>query len=180
MSDPYLGEIRMFAGNFAPDLWTFCDGQTLYIDQNQALFSLIQTTYGGDGVTTFKLPDLRGRVPIHRGKGPGLSDRPIGSNGGEETVTLTPDELAAHSHPLMATGVLGTAPNPEGQVLAQTRNVDLYYDDTPAVAMATSSVTSEGSSQPQAHDNIMPFQCVSFIISLAGLYPPRATDESGR
>ena len=167
--DPFIGEIRMFGASFAPQGWALCDGQTLAVSQYGALFRLIGTTYGGDGVTTFNLPDLRSRLPLHQGQGPGLSPRALGENGGAETVTLTSQQLAGHTHALSARSILGTAANPEGQVLAQTRNVDLYMDDVPVVPMATSAVSVQGNSQP--HDNLMPFLCVNFIIALDGIYP---------
>lgn len=171
MSEPFVGEIRMFAGNFAPRGWAFCDGQLLAVSQNDALFSLLGTIYGGDGRTTFGLPDLRGRIPIHAGTGPGLSPRRLGSKGGEEAVTLTVNQLPSHTHPLQASADSATGPNPATSVLAETLTDRVYRDDTQDVNMAPSSITSVGGSQ--AHTNIMPFLCVHFIIALFGIYPSR-------
>ena len=146
MSEPFVGEIRMFAGNFAPRGWAFCDGQLLAVSQNDALFSLLGTIYGGDGRTTFGLPDLRGRIPIHMGHGPGLSERRLGAKGGEEKVTLTVNQLPSHG-------------------------ADSYINDTPIQSMASSSVTHTGGSR--SHTNLMPFLCIHFIIALVGIYPSR-------
>ena len=169
MSNPFVGEIRLFAGNFAPSGWALCDGELLSIAENAVLFSLLGTTYGGDGQTTFALPDLRGRLPIHRGSGPGLSSRTIGENGGAETVTLTVNQLPAHTHPMMAASSLSSDPNPQSKVLAESRGMDVYLDDVPSTSMAASAVAAVGGSQP--HDNTMPFLCVNFIISLFGIFP---------
>jgi microcystin-dependent protein len=169
MSDPFIGEIRIFAGNFAPNGWAFCDGQLLAISQYDALFSLLGTTYGGDGQSTFGLPDLRGRVPIHMGTGPGLSPHQMGSMGGSEQVTLTVNQLPSHSHTFSGTDSQATTPNPGGNVLAKSTGMDLYFDDAPTAALASTSLSSTGGSQP--HPNLMPFQCVNFIIALFGIYP---------
>ena len=171
MSDPFIGEIRMFAGNFAPRGWAFCDGQLLAVSQNDALFSLFGTTYGGDGRTTFGLPDLRGRIPIHAGTGPGLSSRVLGNRGGQEAVTLTPNQLPAHTHALQAARQPATDALPEGKVTART-DVDIYVErEPPATSMNESAITRAGGSQ--AHPNLLPFQCVYFIVALVGIYPPR-------
>ncbi|TMA94318.1 MAG: phage tail protein [Deltaproteobacteria bacterium] len=164
MSSPFVGEIRMFAGNFAPQGWMFCEGQLLAIAENDTLFNLIGTTYGGDGQTTFALPDLRGRLPVHTGQG-----HVIGELAGTEEVTLTAAQLPVHTHPLMAAPGVAVDPNPLGKVPAQTRATDLYVADPPDVTLAASAVSSRGSSQP--HGNVMPFLCVSFIISLFGVFP---------
>ncbi|MBN1668459.1 MAG: phage tail protein [Anaerolineales bacterium] len=169
MSEPFVGEIKMFAGNFAPNGWAFCDGQLLAVSQNDALFSLLGTIYGGDGQTTFGLPDLRGRVPIHMGTGPGLSQRSIGTKAGSEQVTLNVNQLPSHSHAFSGTDSLATSPNPAGNVLAKSTGVDLYFADAPSVALANTALSSTGGSQ--AHTNLMPFQCVNFIIALFGIYP---------
>jgi microcystin-dependent protein len=172
MSEPFVGEIRMFAGNFAPRGWALCDGQLLAVSQNDALFSLLGTIYGGDGRTTFGLPDLRGRVPIHQGTGPGLSPRPLGAKAGAEDVTLTTNQLPSHSHPIQATRNLGTAAEPTNRVLARSTSLDRYIGVTnPTAAMNASSVTSVGGSR--SHTNLMPFLCINFIISLFGIYPSR-------
>jgi microcystin-dependent protein len=167
MAQPYVGEIRMFAGNFAPAGWMFCAGQLLPISENETLFQLIGTTYGGNGQSTFGLPDLRGRIPIHQGNGFILAE-----TGGAEEVTLTVPQIAAHGHPLVASAGLASNANPKGQVLAQskTANVDLYLEDVPTVTMAATAISPVGGSQP--HNNCQPFLCVSFIISLFGIFPP--------
>ena len=166
MAQPYVGEIRMFAGNFAPAGWMFCEGQLLPISEYETLFQLIGTTYGGDGQSTFALPDLRGRVPVHMGNGFILAE-----TGGAEEITLTVNQIAAHAHPFLATSALGSAPSPSGNVVAQTRvaNVDLYLEDTPTVNMSPSAVSAVGGSQP--HTNFQPYLCVDFIISLFGIFP---------
>ena len=171
MGTPFIGEIRLFAGNFAPAGWAFCAGQLLPISENDALFSLIGTTYGGDGQSTFALPDLRGRVPIHFGFGPGLSNRVIGQSGGVEEVTLTTAQIPAHSHPLQANRGLATLPGPGGAVLAQSRQagIDLYLEDDPSVTMAPQSITAVGGSQP--HENMQPWMGMNYIISLFGIFP---------
>lgn len=172
MSEPFVGEIRMFAGNFAPRGWAFCDGQLLAVSQNDALFSLLGTIYGGDGRTTFGLPDLRGRIPIHAGHGPGLSERRLGSKGGAEKVTLTVNQLPSHTHPAQASGDTATNPNPQGEVLSETVTDRVYRSDLPPDTNLTQdSITSVGGDQ--SHTNLMPFLCVHFIIALVGIYPSR-------
>lgn len=166
MAQPYVGEIRMFAGNFAPAGWMFCEGQLLPISENETLFQLIGTTYGGDGQSTFALPDLRGRLPIHQGNGFILAE-----NGGAEEITLTINQISSHSHPLLANSALGSLASPSNAVLAQSRTagLDLYLEDTPSVSMAASAISLVGGSQP--HTNFQPYLCVSFIISLFGIFP---------
>jgi microcystin-dependent protein len=164
MAQPYVGEIRMFAGNFAPAGWMFCEGQLLPISENETLFNLIGTTYGGDGQSTFGLPDLRGRLPIHQGNGFILAE-----TGGAEEITLTASQIPAHTHPLLATARPGTSANVQGNLTADSPNVALYLEDTPSVNMAASAVTSVGGSQP--HTNFQPYLCVDFIISLFGIFP---------
>ena len=166
MAQPYIGEIRMFAGNFAPSGWMFCDGALLAIAENDVLFNLIGTTYGGDGQTTFALPDLRGRIPLHQGNGVILAE-----TGGAEEVTLTVNQIPAHTHPLLASADLASSPDPAGNVLTQSRTagVDLYLEDTPNTTLAANSVGPVGGSQP--HTNLQPFLCINFIISLFGIYP---------
>jgi len=171
MSEPFVGEIRMFAGNFAPRGWAFCDGQLLAVSQNDALFSLLGTIYGGDGRTTFGLPDLRGRLPIHAGHGPGLSERRLGAKGGAEKVTLTVNQLPSHGHPLHASTDLAQSPDPNDNVTAQSTLVDLYVIEPQSVNMASSSITNVGGSR--SHTNLMPFLCIHFIIALFGIYPSR-------
>ncbi len=171
MSEPFVGEIRMFAGNFAPRGWAFCDGQLLAVSQNDALFSLLGTIYGGDGRTTFGLPDLRGRIPIHAGTGPGLSPRRLGAKAGSEEETLTVNQLPSHPHVLQATTAAGVDNNPQGKMFAESPSVDWYFETDPSLNMATSAISSVGGSQ--SHLNLMPFLCVNFIIALFGIYPSR-------
>jgi microcystin-dependent protein len=164
MSQPYVGEIRMFGGNFAPAGWMFCEGQLLPISEYETLFNLIGTTYGGDGQSTFALPDLRGRVPIHMGNGFTLAE-----NGGVEQVTLTSSQMPAHSHPLLACTALGSSSDPTNAVISQTTGYSIYKATAGTVAMAPSMIGSDGGSQP--HSNFQPYLCVSFIISLFGVFP---------
>lgn len=164
----------MFAGSFAPRGWAFCDGQLLAVSQNDALFSLLGTIYGGDGRTTFGIPDLRGRIPIHAGHGPGLSERRLGAKGGEEQVTLTVDQLPSHSHPMTATTGAATGRDPLGpqaELAPATAGGDGYARQFQAVPMSPAAVGNTGGSQ--SHTNLMPFLCVHFIIALFGIYPSR-------
>ena len=171
MSDPFIGEVRMFAGNFAPLGWAFCSGQLLAISQNDALFALLGTTYGGDGVTTFALPDLRGRVPIHQGTGPGLSNHVIGELGGAETVTLASNQLPTHSHSQPASTDAATpAAGPTGAP-ASSATTSFYGTATPAINMSPSAVGAAGSGQ--SHSNMAPFTALSYIIALFGIFPSR-------
>ena len=171
MSEPFIAEIRMFAGNFAPRGWAYCDGQILPIDQHQALFSLLGTTYGGDGRTTFGLPDLRGRVPLHPGQGPGLSDRPLGQQGGNETVVLDESQLPSHTHDVNtpSNSGRGDSPDPTGKYPAYSwlNNWSNTADGT--TGHANVAPTGQGA----AHNNQQPYQAVTFIISLEGLFPSR-------
>ncbi len=169
--DRFIGEIRMFGGNFAPNGWALCHGQLMAISENDALFNLIGTTYGGDGQTTFALPDLRGRVPIHQGQGPGLSRRVMGESLGSESVTLTPAQLPAHAHPIAATGT-ATLSSPNGTRYGDTGANGTYVDTATNAQFAAQASASAGGSQP--HDNMMPFQCVNFIIALEGIFPPQS------
>ncbi len=164
MAQPYVGEIRMFAGNFAPAGWMFCDGSLLPISEYETLFNLIGTTYGGDGQSTFALPDLRGRLPIHQGDGFTLAE-----TGGAESITLTVNQIAAHSHALRATTNPGNQANPGGNVTAQNTLVQLYVEDVPTVNMGANAIGTTGGSQP--HNNFQPYLCISFIISLFGIFP---------
>jgi microcystin-dependent protein len=164
MAQPYVGEIRMFAGNFAPVGWMFCEGQLLPISENETLFQLIGTTYGGDGESTFALPDLRGRIPIHQGNGFILAE-----TGGAEEITLTVNQIPAHSHPLLATTTVATDINATGRVPAQTLTFDFYQSSPPTAPMAPQSISSVGGSQP--HTNFQPYLCIDFIISLFGIFP---------
>ena len=169
MSTPYVGEIRMFGGNFAPQGWLLCDGSLLPISEYETLFSLIGTTYGGDGMSTFALPDLRGRIPAHMGIGPGLSPYTIGEALGSETVTLTNQQIPSHTHAMSASTNVGGRTSPSNNVLARSTNADIYSGDAPSGAMAGTAVSTVGGSQP--HGNLMPTLCVNFIISIYGIYP---------
>jgi microcystin-dependent protein len=164
MSQPFVGEIRIFAGNFAPAGWAFCEGQTLQIAQNNTLFTLVGTTYGGNGTTNFRLPDLRGRIPIHRS-----GSHPIGESAGVEAVTLTVQQTPAHTHPAEALTVLGTSTNPANDLVARQTTPDVYTAQNPLVAMSPTLISPVGGSQP--HTNVQPFLCVNFIISLFGAFP---------
>jgi len=164
MAQPYVGEIRMFAGNFAPAGWMFCEGQLLPISENETLFQLIGTTYRGDGESTFALPDLRGRIPIHQGNGFILAE-----TGGAEEITLTVQQIPAHSHPLLASTNTAQQTQPTGQVLANSATATMYIEDNPSVALNPKTVGSVGGSQP--HTNFQPYLCVDFIISLFGIFP---------
>jgi microcystin-dependent protein len=168
MGTPYVGEIRMFAGNFAPVGWAFCQGQTLAISENDVLFNLIGTTYGGDGQTTFNLPDLQSRVPIHMGTGGG-SSFVIGESGGVETVTLTTSQIPAHSHPPLCNNGNGQPGSPSGNDWAVLNTNPPYANVAPTNNMAPTAIGSSGGSQP--HDNMVPFLCINFIISLFGVFP---------
>ncbi|MBL8045417.1 MAG: phage tail protein [Anaerolineales bacterium] len=164
MAQPYVGEIRMFAGNFAPAGWMFCEGQLLPISENETLFQLIGTTYGGDGQSTFALPDLRGRLPLHQGNGYILAE-----TGGVEEVTLTVSQIPAHSHPMLASTGPGTANAPQGHLTGEQSTLNLYIEDIPTSPLAAQAIASVGGSQP--HTNFQPYLCVSFIISLFGIFP---------
>jgi microcystin-dependent protein len=169
MSNPYMGEIRMWGGTYAPVNWAFCDGQTLAISQNEALYSLVGTIYGGDGVTTFNLPDLRGRVPIHWGQGVGLSSYAIGQVAGSEQVTLTTNQLPQHQHALNASTTVASSGHAQNNVLAQTSVLSLYNAAPAAVGLSPSAIAPAGSSVP--HENRQPSLAITFIIALAGIYP---------
>ena len=170
MANPYVGEIRMFAGNFPPQGWLFCDGSLLPISQFEVLFTLIGSTYGGDGQQTFGLPDLRGRVPIHQGQGAGLSNRTIGSPGGVEMVTLNLPQIPNHAHALQAsTDSASPASAPVGSLVANAGTTNIYAGVAPSNNMSTTAVGAAGGSQP--HNNLAPYQCVSYIISLFGIFP---------
>ena len=170
MSESFVGEIRMFAGNFAPRGFAYCDGQLLAVSQNDALFSLFGTIYGGDGRTTFGLPDLRGRVPIHYGNGPGLNNRNIGAKGGAENVTLIASQAAAHNHSLSASTVAAADTSPAGNVTATSGSSNIYGSAI-GTAMNPGAIGNTGGSQ--FHPNLMPTQCIHFIVALFGVYPSR-------
>ena len=166
MAQPYVGEIRMFAGNFFPAGWFFCEGQLLPISEYETLFNLIGTTYGGDGQSTFALPDLRGRIPLHQGNSFTLAE-----TGGVEQITLTVNQIPAHNHPLLATNNFGASTSPQNKVpaAASVANVDAYGTDEPTSPVSPNSVSATGGSQP--HNNFQPYLCVDFIISLFGIFP---------
>lgn len=165
----------MFGGSFAPSGWAFCDGTLLPISESEVLFQLIGTTFGGDGQQTFALPDLRGRVPIHQGAGSGLSTRVIGETGGQESVTLTAQQIPGHSHVIQASGSAGTANTPAGNVVANGSSTSINVYRNPAdtatsqVALHGTTVASVGGNQP--HENVQPTVAVSYIISLFGIFP---------
>jgi microcystin-dependent protein len=170
MAQPYVGEIRMFAGNFAPNGWMFCEGQTLPISENDVLYQLIGTTYGGDGESTFNLPNLASRVPIHMGTGPDGTTYQLGEMAGTEQETLTVQQITNHTHPLTASGDPGSDPNPAGKVLATTGGgIKLYYEGAVDGNMNAQAITPAGGSQP--HENTQPFLAINFIISLFGVFP---------
>lgn len=164
MSQPYVGEIRMFAGNFAPAGWMFCEGQLLPISEYETLFVLITTTYGGDGETTFGLPDLRGRVPVHQS-----SNIPLASMFGTETETLITSQIPAHSHAFLVYDATANSPNPGNNQLGLSTQAELFYGDNPGTMMNAGAISPIGGSQP--HENMMPFLCISFIISMFGIFP---------
>src|SRR5438105_4410823 len=164
MAQPYVGEIRIFAGNFAPAGWMFCEGQLLPISEYETLFNLIGTTYGGDGQSTFALPDLRGRVPLHFGNGFTLAE-----TGGVETITLTVSQIPAHSHAFLCSADTAGGVNPGGALIGQSDSTNLLRANAGNTNLSPSAITSVGGSQP--HNNFQPYLCVDFIISLFGIFP---------
>ena len=168
MSDPYLGEIRMFAGTFAPMNWNFCNGALLSIGSNQALFSLLGTYYGGDGRSTFGLPDLCARIPVDQGQGPGTSNYYMGQKGGFEQVSLSTPNLPSHTHQLQGSTTAAAATNPTGNVTATAPN---YMTQSPDATMAPECIEETGGSA--AHYNMQPYLVINFIICLNGIYPSR-------
>jgi microcystin-dependent protein len=170
MSTMYIGEIRMFGGTFAPLGWMSCEGQVLPIAQYSALFNLIGTTYGGDGSQTFSLPDLRGRIPLHQGQGPGRTARVLGEVSGSETVTLAAGHIPQHNHALVAVSASpGHIAEPSGAYVAADRDFAAFDTQPASISMASDTVTQAGGSQP--HDNMPPYACVTFIIAVEGIYP---------
>ena len=170
MAEPFIGEIRLFGFNFAPRGWAMCNGQLLAISQNTALFSLLGTNYGGDGVRTFALPDLRSRVAIHEGQGSGLSPYTIGEAGGAETVTLTVGQMPSHAHYLKVSGAAATSTTPSGNVLARA-TANVYGANSDGSKMHAGTIPVTGGSQP--HTNVQPFLAVNFCIALQGIFPSR-------
>ena len=173
MGEPFIGEIRMFGGSFAPAGWAFCNGQLMPISENDAMFVLIGTTYGGDGEETFAMPDLQSRIPIHQGTGPDGITYQIGEKAGVEAVTLTTNQIPVHNHALLASTAAGSQNNPSNQVLAASPSVKMFIQDTPDSTLnVANSVTPVGGSQP--HENLQPYLCISFIISLFGVFPTQS------
>jgi microcystin-dependent protein len=164
MAQPFVGEVRMFAGNFAPAGWLFCDGQLLPISENETLFQLIGTTYGGDGESTFALPDLRGRVPVHQGNGFVLAE-----TGGAEDVSLTVQQIPAHGHAAVGAAVTGDQTSANAALPANSVTITPYLNTPPDSAFNAGAIGPTGGSQP--HTNMQPFLCVDFIISLFGIFP---------
>jgi microcystin-dependent protein len=164
MAQPYVGELRMFAGNFAPAGWMFCNGQLLPISENETLFQLIGTTYGGDGQSTFALPNIQSRVPIHQGNGFILAEQ-----GGAEEITLTTQQMPSHSHPFLASAVTGTVTSAASALPANSQNITPYINQAPGNPFNAQEISPVGGSQP--HTNLQPFLCINFIISLFGIFP---------
>jgi len=171
MSQPFIGEIRMFGGNFAPAGWALCDGQALAISENEALFALIGTTYGGDGLSTFNLPDLRGRGPVHQGTLNGGSTYTLGEMAGVESVTLAVNQIPAHTHSAQGNSVGASSPSPAGGVWAAGAVVAAAPGASANTTMNPNAVGQAGGSQP--HDNMVPFLVINFIIALFGIFPPQ-------
>jgi microcystin-dependent protein len=169
MGQPYVGEIRMVGFNFAPAGWAHCDGALLPISENETLFQLLGTTYGGDGQSTFGLPDLRGRVPLHKGTGAGGSYQ-LAEQGGVESVTLTTQQMPVHNHAFLASTSGGADPNPQNQTIGSPPTLTMFIEDTPVTAMHAQSVGPVGGSQP--HTNLQPLLVITFIIALFGIFPP--------
>jgi microcystin-dependent protein len=171
MAQPYVGEIRMFASSFAPAGWEFCNGQILPISENETLFQLIGTMYGGDGQETFALPDMRGRVPIHRGTGSSGTPYQISERAGVEEVTLTVQQIPVHTHAMIGNNFTGSSGNPTNSFFAKATSNTPYSDDTSigTVSLNPGTITPTGGSQP--HTNLQPYACINFIISLYGLFP---------
>lgn len=167
--EPFIGQIIMFGGNFAPRNWAFCDGQLIAISSNPALFSLLGTTYGGNGETTFGLPDLRGRVPIHAGQGPGLPNFPLGSKGGEIEHMLVANEIPAHNHLIRASNAEGNTNLPTNAVLAKSGTGRFGQASNPTHDLAANALANTGGNQP--HNNLQPYTTVNFIIALTGVFP---------
>ena len=169
MGQPYVGEIKMFGGDFAPNGWLFCQGQLLAIADYNTLFQSIGTTYGGDGQSTFALPNLSGRVPVHQGNGPGLTNRVIGELGGTEAVTLTSQQIPQHTHAAVVSSSAGSTSVPSSSVTLGIADIDLHIIESPSVNMNTATIGNTGGSQP--HNNLQPTLAINFIISLFGIFP---------
>jgi microcystin-dependent protein len=170
MGEPYVGEIRIFAGSFAPAGWAFCAGQLMPISQNDTLFNLIGTTYGGDGQETFGIPDLQGRVPVHQGQGPGISQNyQMGEKDGVESVTITANSMPLHNHAFMASTAVGNSTLPTGNIPGQSAQTTFYALGSPITNMFATAISQVGGNQP--HENMQPYLVLSFIISLFGVFP---------
>jgi microcystin-dependent protein len=174
MADPFVAEIRIFGFNFAPTGWATCDGQLLPISQNTALFSLLGTTYGGNGKSNFALPNLQGSAPMHPGQGPGLSLHDLGESGGSDFVTLIISEMPTHTHTLMATPSPSESPDPTGNSIGRGVGINPYQTNTNAniVSMSPNALAPAGGSLP--HNNLMPYLTLTFCIALQGVFPPRS------
>lgn len=172
MSEPFIAEVRIFAGNFAPRGWAFCNGQLLPISQNTALFSLIGTTYGGDGRTTTALPNLQGRAVMHPGNGPGLTSRRLGETGGVETVTITEAQMASHNHSVQATNSTANSTSPANALFGRSSEGESLYQNPVSSALVDGPLT-ENRGGGQAHNNMQPHLVVNYIIALVGIYPSR-------
>jgi microcystin-dependent protein len=172
MSEPFIGEVKIWAGNFAPRNWAFCNGQLLPIAQNTALFSLLGTTYGGDGRTTFALPDLQGRAPMHPGTGPGLTSKRLGEKGGVENVSLATAQIPSHTHNWTAQSRRGDLADPVGRDLARASSGNAYHAPGNVVQMASNAIGETGGGG--SHNNMQPYLALSFIIALQGIYPSRS------
>ena len=172
MSEPFIAEVRIFAGNFAPRGWAFCDGQILPIAQNTALFSLVGTTYGGDGRTNFGLPDLRGRAPMHPGRGPGLSPRNLGEGGGTDIVQLSETQMPVHTHTPRASANMALEKSPDRNTWAKSSTEPLYRNSSDLNTNLNSNAI-EQSGTGSSHNNMQPFLTLSFIIAITGIYPSR-------
>ena len=170
MGQPYVGEIRMVGFNFAPAGWMLCDGQLLSIAENDTLFNLIGTTYGGDGQETFALPNLQSRVPMHAGQGTGLQNYTLAETGGVESVTLTSQQIPVHNHAFVASQIGATEQNPQDHVIGSPPTLTMFIVDTPVTPLNAASVQPAGGSQP--HENLQPLLVLNFIISLYGIFPP--------
>jgi microcystin-dependent protein len=170
--EPYLGEIMLFAGDYVPRGWAACNGQLLPIAQNQALFSILLTRYGGNGQTTFALPDFRGRAPIHAGQGPGLTNRIVGESGGVEAHALTVAEMPAHAHGAFARSLNGTSASPAGHVPARDPSGTPLYGPDPDVLLSPNAIAPSGGDQP--HENMPPFLTITFLIALQGVFPQQS------
>ena len=173
MGEPFVGEIRIFGGNFAPAGWAMCQGQSMPISENETLFNLIGTTYGGDGQETFNLPDLQGRCPVHAGQGPGISQSyQIAEQVGVESVTLSTNQIPIHTHPMIASQAIGNVTQPTGNIMAQNNTISNYIEDVTDANFNANAVGPTGGNQP--HENMMPFLVLTFIISLFGVFPTQS------